>query len=434
MKLLPPCLLLAALIGAAPAAAQSATSAETADPYRMVRSLQVVQDQVVLGDHSAADMQRFMLGTIDQRLKSAPSAVFEDPRNVDAALIYAMSGGNPSTLEYLVSHDIGGHFDNRVTDALRKYLNGKGTLVVKTLADMLPEYRDAKIGPYLALVAANVSVSTNADQALKFYDWARLTAPGTIIEEAALRRSMMLCLDSGKTDKALHYSISYIRRFLHSPYASQFADLFVRLIVENYDALPADDVASALSFMDQDRQRETYLRVARAAAIAGKNELARLAAENAKRLSEEDGGAGGQLADLYGGVADVPTPGVGAAATVISEIPDTALSPSDRALRDAARAVATAVVTPPMPLSAPPEPPPANGDTQQDPTAKPARSVVPQAAVAAKAPQAVPASANAGPAAEPEAAIDPTLKSFLDTGRSKLDAIDNLLKTEGASK
>src|SRR5690606_19920078 len=75
-------------------------------PYVMLRSLQFVQDSVVLGDHSAGEMQRFMLEKIDQRLRNVDMAVFEDTRNVDAALIYAMSGGNPATLEYLVDRDV----------------------------------------------------------------------------------------------------------------------------------------------------------------------------------------------------------------------------------------------------------------------------------------------------------------------------------------
>ena len=171
-----------------------AASTETVPLYRMVRSLQSIQDAVINGDLNSVEMQRFLLGEIDKRLRAADMVVFDDPRNVDAALIYAMSGGNPATLELLVARDIEGNFDNRVSDALRKYLTGKGTLIAKTLGDIAVEYKNAKIGPYLALVAGNVTLAKDPAAALKFYDWARLTAPGTIVEEAARsstrRRSM----------------------------------------------------------------------------------------------------------------------------------------------------------------------------------------------------------------------------------------------------
>ncbi len=123
---------------------------------------------MVAGDSSAGEMQRFMLSTIDERLRTADKSVFDDSRNVDAALIYAMSGGNPATLEYLMSRDVNGNFDNRVADVLRKYLNGKGLLVVNTLADIAKEYRDKKIGPYLSLVAANVMSAKNPRRPLSF--------------------------------------------------------------------------------------------------------------------------------------------------------------------------------------------------------------------------------------------------------------------------
>ncbi|MBB1248754.1 hypothetical protein [Rhizobium sp. G21] len=108
------------------ARAEEASTTDAAEPYRLVRSLQNIQDQVISGDITALDMQRFLLGEIDRRLREASASVFDDTRNVDAALIYAMSGGNPSTLDLLAQRDVSGNFDNRVTSILRRYLNGRG--------------------------------------------------------------------------------------------------------------------------------------------------------------------------------------------------------------------------------------------------------------------------------------------------------------------
>ncbi len=410
---------------------------ETLEPYRMLRSLQFVQDTVVRGDHSAADMQRFMLGTIDERLRTADPKTFQDPRNVDAALIYAMSGGNPATLEYLVARDIDGNFDNRVSDALRKYLSGKGTLIAKTLGDMAVEYKNAKIGPYLALVAGNVTLTKDPAAALKFYDWARLTAPGTIVEEAALRRSLAVAVDAKIVDKASLYANGYARRFLYSPYASQFADLFVRFVVEHYEVLKPEDIDATLGYMDVDRRREVYLRVAREAAIAGRKELATMAAEQAKLLSGSEEGADA-LARLYGSLVGVPTENVDDAMAVLMTIPEEALSPRDRALRQAAETVAKEVLRKPEPAQKPQMPPAevsaesaaleaaAADQDLQDPFAQPQQteSALPEAEVqpAAAAPQTPPAE---------QAEIDPELRNFVETGRSKLDAIDDLLQKEG---
>jgi len=389
----------------------------TLAPYIMLRSLQFVQDTVVVGDHSAGEMQRFMLNKIDQRLRSAPSSIFDDPRNVDAALIYAMSGGNPATLEYLVERDISGNFDTRVADALRKYLAGKGTLIAASLGDMAAEYRDQRIGAYIALVSGNVTVPKDPTGALVFYDMARLAAPGTIVEEAALRRSVAIAVDADLVDKGLAYARKYARRFLHSPYAGQFADFFVQLVVEHYPKVGEADIDGTIEFMDAERRREVFLRIARSAAVGGKNELARLASGKAAGLS----GSPETLARLYSGLANIPTPNVGAAVEGLSQISDEQLSPRDQALRQAARVVAEEVLRQPVAES-----------LAQD--RERTMLTTPDADIAIASPgDDVPGSAEAASpvAVSSNVKMDPELQTFVETGRSKLSAIDDLLKEEG---
>jgi chemotaxis protein MotC len=419
LKLLMAAGLASVSLAVAPASGQSVGDLA---PYAMLRSLQFVQDSVVLGDHSAAEMQRYMLGTIDQRLRTADASIFDDPRNVDAALVYAMSGGNPATLEFLASRDVAGNFDNRVADALRKYLGGKGTLVAKTLSEMATEYRDEKIGPYLALVSGNVAVTKDPKGALVSYDWARLTAPGTIIEEAALRRSVAITVEAGMVDRALAYSTKYARRFIHSPYASQFADFFVDLVVGHFGEIDEGDVDGALEFMDADRRREVFLRIARAANIAGKNDLARLASAKAEALNGNRSPAA--LARLYGGMADISTKDIGEAIQALKDVPEETLSPRDRALRLAAKAVAEQVVTLPTPESF------AQERQRNIPYTVDAKSQVasPRNETAGSAP------ATEDPLAGNAAKFDPAFQTFVDSGRSKLNAIDAMLKEESASK
>ncbi len=400
-------------------------------PYKMLRSLQFVQDSVVLGDHSAEEMQRFMLSTIDDRLRSADRSVFDDVRNVDAALVYTMSGGNPDTLEFLMIRDVDGHFDNRVADVLRKYLSGKGMLIVKTLADTAKEYRDKKIGPYLSLVAANVMSAKDPKAALKLYDWARLTSPGTIVEEAALRRSMALSTEAKMVPQSLTYSQLYARRFLHSPYASQFADLFVKLVVDHNTEIKPEDVIDILSFMDGSRKREVYLRIARSATIAGKNDLARMASTQAAAIPSDGSDSFNQLASFYGGVANVSTDKADAAAHDINEIPEGELNARDRALRDAAKTVADAVTRLPEPqsLTQASLAKPANGEIRHDGAAS-VETLGTKSPAAADVGQGAAASA-AQPHDGGGQDANSSFTTFVTTSQSKLDALDGLLKQEG---
>ncbi|MDZ7599887.1 MAG: chemotaxis protein [Hoeflea sp.] len=324
----------------------------TLEPYKLVRSLQLVQDAVVKGDHSAMEMQRYLVGVIESRLRSADQQVFDDPRNVDAALIYAMSGGNPETLELLAVRDKFGNFDNEVVTVLRAYLNGRAAKTKTSLADVVKIYKDTEIGPYLTLVAANVMASTNeAEAALDLFDWARLTAPGTLVEEAALRRSLFIAARKNLVDEALHYAQLYARRFINSPYAGQYADLLVDLVVLNYGKVGDARLNEILSFMDRPRKREVYLRIARKAVISGLRDLAVFASGKAEELVGPTDTAPQALADLYSGMARIPTDGVGGVLTGLNAVSERQLSGRDRALREAAQIIAEEVLRKPDPNS-----------------------------------------------------------------------------------
>ena len=405
-------------LGAEPAKV-FAQSQDNLMPYAMLRSLQFVQDSVTMGDHSATEMQRFLLQTIDERLKSAPSAIFKDPRNVDAALVYAMSGGNPATLELLVARDVDGNFDSRVADILRKYLSGKGTLVAQSIAAMVPEYRGTRIGAYLALIGGNVTIPRDPVAALGFYDIARLEAPGTIVEEAALRRSLAIAVEDGDAGRGVEYAQRYARRFLHSPYASQFADLLVSLVVKRVDSIGHDTIEETFAMMDAERQKEAYLRLSRLAAISGKDSLARMAALKAKTLSPDMPDQPQVQANLYESLSNIGTPDVVSAIETIGQIPEAQLSDRDRALRDAARAIADQVVRPPSP----------------QPSADPGVTAGQGAGSGAPANEAASAETKGIWRVENHKAEDEgeNVRQLVTSGRSKLDEIDSLLKKgEGA--
>ncbi len=403
-------------------------------PYKLVQSLQYVQDTIARGDLSALDVQKFMLASIDEQLRSIDPGAYKDQRNVDAALIYAMSGGNPDTLEYLVLNDAGGNFDIRVTEALRMYLLGKGEKAIKGLEVMVPEYKTSKIGPYLALIAGNSFGGKDIKKSLEYFDWARLASPGSNIEEAALRRSIFLLSANDDHEKTLTYARRYADRFLLSPYAGQFAEVFVAFVLKHADVLDKGEVYEVIERAEPQRKREMLLRIARGAALGGFAELATFASARAQAIEEGKTPGLKSLADLYSGLAEVPSKDVEDAMSRITAIPDHLLSKKDRALRDAARYVAEEVTKLPVPdsltqgaddMTVSPEPAggaaldaaiapePKSGEGQNRPETAPPLPPVPSG-------QDIPNGTQT------RSAID----TFVSDSRNKLDAIDALLKKD----
>lgn len=414
-------------------AVQSRAGEEELPPYTMLRSMQFVQDSVILGDHSAGEMQRYIMGTIDKRLRAVDSSVFEDPRNVDAALIYAMSGGNPATLDYLVARDVQGYFDNRVTDVLRKYLAGKGPLASKALIDMRKEYADTEVGPYLALIAGNTLMASKPEEALKMYDWARLTAPGTIIEESALRRSITVALNAGLTKQGLDYSNQYARRFLHSPYASEFADLFVALAVNNIRLIGLDKIRDTVDIMEPDRRQAIYLRMSRQATIAGQLELARLAAREAAKIKSPSVSKS-ILASFYGGLADIPSDNIDKAAQGLELVPEALLSPKDRVLKAAAQVISEEVLKQPNPESLAQDIPSIEDEGTLGIDADAAGHELPAPGQDQQGAPSQDVAAAGVPKADPKAPVpaDPAIDPIVTSARSKLGEIDKLLEKDSS--
>lgn len=415
---------------------------ETLEPYQLIRSLQFVQDAVVAGDHSAMEMQRYLLGVIDERLRAADQSVFDDPRNVDAALVYAMSGGNPATLDLLAIRDRFGNFDSEVTTVLRAYLDGRAATTKTSLADLVKLYRNEAIAPYLTLIAANVTAGMNEEASLELFDWARLTAPGTLVEESALRRSLLISAKKGLIEKAVHYASLYARRFINSPYAGQYADLLVDLVVSHHEAMGTEKLDHVLSFMDAPRQREVYLRISRRAAIAGNKDLALFAASRAEALSDAGDPAPAVLANFYSSLADVTSGNVDEVAKALAGISDETLSARDAALKNVARLVAEEVMRAPDPNSLTQALEPSLEEGAETPAESASQPPSPaKAGEAATAADAVPAEDAVAPvpavaAAEqtPEAAADTEFQGYLDGNRKIIEEIDSLLDPKDEAK
>ncbi|MGN6771167.1 MAG: chemotaxis protein MotC [Rhizobiaceae bacterium] len=381
-------------------------------PYQMVRSLQLVQDRIAGGDEAALPMQRKLLEMIDAKFLATAPTGFDDPRNFDALLVYAISGGNPVTIETVVSRLDLKPPRAALGDGILGYVRGRPAEAEKALHDIDPLTQPIELGAYLALIKGSVAAADDSAAALKLFDEARLLGPGSLVEEAALRRSIMIALKMRDAGLFLGYSEKYVRRFLHSPYASQFADAFVIGVVEMHDSMGLDKVAATLNEMDAERRKSIYLRLARKSAIDGLASLTAFAARMAGIRDDPRSKTNDPRVLLYSSIASVASGSAGAVAAQLAAIDRDHLSESDQQLLDAARAVAEKVI-------AAPATPAKSEDVDIATKVAPPRQEAPAVPAAAK-----PAAPPAGPDA---AAMEASRKIVTDT-RRKLAAIDELLK------
>jgi chemotaxis protein MotC len=425
---------LALLAWLVPAAADEQPSLA---PYQMVRSLQALQDRIAAGDHAALPMQNKLLELIDGRLREAADEEFSEKRNVRAALVYGMSGGNPATLARILNRQPVTDEDRKLGRGVLAYLAGNPEQAQAALGDVDPRTLAPELGAFLALVKGSVSATGNEEAALALFDYARLLGPGTLVEEAALRRSLAIEASLGKPERFFLASRQYVVRFLRSPYASQFADSFITGILALHKTLDYGAIDSITAMMDSDQRQVIYLRLARRAAIEGLTELSAFAARRAKENLPAD--ASDARSRLYSSLSVLTSENIEEVATQLRGIKREQLTESDIRLLEAAEAVVSSVTSAPK-LDV--TEPAATSVVQAARTVPAPDTPVPVPAIEAEpaAPAEAPSAHDASPATAAEngaatleaaapapAETDPT-DTMISDARARLSAIDQMLQ------
>ncbi len=426
-------------IGLLAAGAPVARAQEALQPYQFVRSLQLIQDRIAAGDQAAMPMQAKLLELVDARLRDAGVDDFKDARNFRALLVYGMSGGNPVTVQAAISRLKLDGQDLAIAKGVINYLNGRPTGAIAALDPVDPMQLPADLGAFVALVKGSLLATDEPAKALVLLDDARLLSPGTLVEEAALRRSIGIAAVQADAGRFALASTQYVARYLYSPYASQFADAFVSGVVALHMAISLDKLADITAMMDPEREKVIYLRIARRAAIDGLTDLSAFASARAEKGRNGMHNQDDPRALLYASLSTVTSDAVDDVRARLGAIDRDKLSEGGRALLDAVRTIAGEVVAPPpaaRPVAAVAAPeadlpaddsglPPVEGAISERPATQTAASPEParQAEPAALVKSAARQSNQPAPDLNPS---DPTDAAMIKA-RRQLDLIDQML-------
>lgn len=382
------------------------------EPYQMVRSLQLIQDRVAGGDAGAMPMQRRLLEIIDAALRNAPQTVFDDGRNLRAFFVYAMSGANPSTIRVMMSRLELDQEERNLGRGIVSYLKSDFASARDYLQSIDPLSLAPEVGAFTALVKGAVLTAENPAGAMRMFDEARLLGPGTLVEEAALRRTIMLSAKQQDAGRFVRASSQYVRRFLDSPYASQFADAFVAGIVALRESIDLDAVETIISGMSDEQAQTIYLRLARKSALEGYAALLDFAAVRADAEAQQQD----PRTLLYASISEVTSDNVAQVMKRLDALDRSRLSANDRELLDAARAVARQVTAG---LEA--------GDgagEEEEERAPPARRALDASSTPASG------DPDSGASDDGTSPTLPDTKQIVVSTREKLDEIDRLLQED----
>ncbi len=402
-----------------PGFSQMQTLAETRalpvlEPYKLVRSLRMLQDQVVAGKPEAVVMLNKLLGFVSADMGRASNDVWSNPENVYAAIIYLFNGGNPEAVRKVLADLKTDAVPPELVKGALAYASGQTIEVVKLFSVPLSPDVPAELKASIVLVTASQMTAFDPATALMRLDQVRLDAPGTLFEEAAIRRSMPIAAKLGDADKIRLLSRNYLQRFPRSPYMRDFMAQFVDAAVKLNDRIGNAELAKLIGSADPVMQYSLYLQIARGALVDGQTERARFMSAEAKKLADRLK-ADPTRANLYAAASDVASDSAGSALRELSQISPDKLQERDRKLLKAAEAVGTVVTRTPDAL----------------PPAKPAlteRDVPPMAVADSQEHEAV------KPEPTPAVSMKPVknqpeddLQKTMEDARRKLAEIDALL-------
>jgi chemotaxis protein MotC len=195
----------------------------------------------------------------------------------------------------------------------------------------------------LALVQSALVVRKNAAKSDELLDFVRLQAPGTLLEEAALRRQVFVASQTNNMEKFQSLAVDYLRRYRHSIYAGNFRQRLASALTRidfGKESSRFEGAVAMMSELEPEARRDLYLLAARSSIEQGFTTSARLLADKAQELAGSDRMSGAR-AKLYRAASLITSPqAIDAAVKDLRSLDRSALAASDLDLLDSALAMA----------------------------------------------------------------------------------------------
>ncbi len=278
------------LVAAALALVLAGGAAQAGDaPYKSMRAMQALEDRIAEGDALAQAARAKAIVRLGQSFAAMPAETWRDLRNARALVAYLFSGGDAVALARTIRPEALHKDAAALYQGALAYANGNDddarVLLMPVEAKTLP----SGLAGHLALVQATLIEPTDKAKALALLDLARLLEPGTLVEEAALRKEMSLIGDAGDFDKLNLLERRYQAAFARSIYVANYKQLVGALAAHAAEVntpVGNDRLMRLLVPLAREDRRRLYLAVARKEAVAGHLVSAPFAALEGAKLAE----------------------------------------------------------------------------------------------------------------------------------------------------
>lgn len=238
-------------------------------PFELVRSFQRIQDEIALGDRHALGMQKELFSKVRKDLTGFEKGLMWDDRNLRAVLTFAVGGGGRSVLlPFEKSFATSAQYRDLAISI--SSLNRQNSAEV--LADIDVKMIGGALGASIALVRG-LNRADDTSKMIADLNFVRITMPGTLYEEAALRGLLKAHRASGNRKLFLSVASRYARTFGSSPYSVQFANEMVAAALAFDNEKYRTGLVEVITFLEPMASQSLRDRIARTATVNARQDL-----------------------------------------------------------------------------------------------------------------------------------------------------------------
>ena len=300
----------------------------------LLATLHRAQDALAVEGEAARAVHDRLLQLIDARIAGSSE------HETGSLVVYALSGGDPRIAARALAAVPQTARDAILVRGALAYVSGRNGEAAKLLALIRPGRLRGRLASLVAMAQAGLALRAgDREAARRGWRRVRLQAPGTLLEEAALRR--LIDLAGGRRDAGDLFRLlrRYWMRFPRSAFRAQVARAMRDVSLFEEDVVLAH-LPRLAAVLPPAIRSNLYAHLAREALVDGRTRLARVAARR------KGGRDAPQRARFLKALARLAGPDVREVRARLDAMQAAALPPDDRALLEAARAVGGAVLAP----------------------------------------------------------------------------------------
>ena len=259
------------------AASLLTTPVQAADPIKvdsLLLSLLQVQDRIARGDAAALPLQKHLMTLLDAGIAESGAVADMTPAEFRALIIFGIIGSSTDSVVEALREVEEPKDKLRLSRAVIDYRERKRNQATKRFARIKTSSLDRRLVPFVAFAKGNLFSRTAPRRAIQQYDLVRLEAPGTLLEEASLRRLMALHASYGNGEACTRMAKQYARRFINSPYRKQYLTMLRGGVVSMRRTIPLEDVGELAQLMPPAYGISLHMHLVRGSLESGHMKLA----------------------------------------------------------------------------------------------------------------------------------------------------------------